>query len=443
MLIIYSIVIIIFLIINNYIYKKFWNYLNVFLLIWYLVLVLSMQGFYDFYVPSDRAYIYILIALAALEVFSILFMNLTIKKKKKKTEDEKYKLKYLSITLLAFLVTILMIPTTIKGINVLANNGFGALRTEGLSAGTTYTTIERLFLVYILKPFNTALLTYSIIDFIDKNKIKANLILCIINVFQQMLTFGGRSALLGIVLLIFVVIVDKYGKKILQIVKDNKKIVIGAIAIIGVIIYITSQRRVGGGEGLLFNIYTYFVGSIHLFGVCIDNPSTFLLDGQNLLYGQAMFNWITELINFTGGFLFNISITTGLEIVNQVTQNFVNVSPTVVMNNNVTMLYIFLRDFDVWGLIIGPMVLALVYVWAYKARKNKRTLISRAIYYYLLSQMPYFLFEYILAKGNVVFVIIFMLLIYRIVSTRERTEKIEEKLNANLINNIDKENKNE
>lgn len=59
MLIIYSVVIIIFLAMNKYIYKKFWNYLNVFLLIWYFASVLSMQGFYDFYVPSNKAYIYI------------------------------------------------------------------------------------------------------------------------------------------------------------------------------------------------------------------------------------------------------------------------------------------------------------------------------------------------------------------------------------------------
>ena len=415
MLIIYSVVIIIFLAMNKYIYKKFWNYLNVFLLIWYFASVLSMQGFYDFYVPSNKAYIYILITLISLETFSILFMKLTIKKKKANLNDEKYKLKYFNITLLALLVTVLMIPTTIKGINVLANSGFGALRTEGLSAGTTYTALEKIFLVYILKPFNMALLTYSVVDFIDNNKIRFNLILCIINVFQQMLTFGGRSALLGIILLIFVVVVDKYGNRILQLIKKNKKILIAAIAILGVIVYITSQRQVGGGEGLIFNIYTYFVGSIHLFGVCIDNPSVFLLDGNNLLYGQAMFNWITEIINFSGGLLFNTSITTGIEIVNQVTQNFVHVSPTVLMNNNVTMLYVFLRDFDIWGLIIGPMILALVYVCSYKARKNRRTLLSRVIYYYLLSQMPYFLFEYIFAKGNVVFVIIFVFLINRFI----------------------------
>ena len=60
MLIIYSVVIIIFLAMNKYIYKKFWNYLNVFLLIWYFASVLSMQGFYDFYVPSNKEYIYIL-----------------------------------------------------------------------------------------------------------------------------------------------------------------------------------------------------------------------------------------------------------------------------------------------------------------------------------------------------------------------------------------------
>ena len=415
MLIIYSVVIIIFLAMNKYIYKKFWNYLNVFLLIWYFASVLSMQGFYDFYVPSNKAYIYILITLISLETFSILFMKLTIKKKKANLNDEKYKLKYFNITLLALLVTVLMIPTTIKGINVLANSGFGALRTEGLSAGTTYTALEKIFLVYILKPFNMALLTYSVVDFIDNNKIRFNLILCIINVFQQMLTFGGRSALLGIILLIFVVVVDKYGNRILQLIKKNKKILIAAIAILGVIVYITSQRQVGGGEGLIFNIYTYFVGSIHLFGVCIDNPSVFLLDGNNLLYGQAMFNWITEIINFSSGLLFNTSITTGIEIVNQVTQNFVHVSPTVLMNNNVTMLYVFLRDFDIWGLIIGPMILALVYVCSYKARKNRRTLLSRVIYYYLLSQMPYFLFEYIFAKGNVVFVIIFVFLINRFI----------------------------
>lgn len=426
MLVIFTIVVIIFFVINKYIYRNTWNYLNVFLLIWYIASMLSRYGFYDFYVPSEKTYIYILVALISLEAFSILFMKITIKKGILKNDNKQYKMKYMNITIMAAIITALMIPTTIRGIEILMAEGFDYLRGAGFSTDT-YSSMEKIFLVYIIKPLNITLLVYSMIDFIDNNKIKLNLILCIINVFQDILTFGGRASLLSVVLLFAIILVDKYGKKIYIIFKKNKKIIIASILIIGVIIYITSQRQVHGGKGLLFNIYSYYVGSIHLFGLYVDNPNISLLDGNHLLYGQETINPITEMINILGGF-FGISLTTGIEIVNEVTQKFVYASPDVLMNNNVTMLYAFLRDFDIYGLIIGPMLVAAVYAFAYKRRKKTGELKWRAVYYYVLAQLPYFLFENVLAKGNVVFNIIFIIVLSRIIYKDRKDVDDKEKI---------------
>lgn len=421
--IIYTIVILLFITINKVVFKNFLNYLNIFLLIWYVASILSMGGFFNFTIPSTKAYIYILITLIFFEAFSIIFIKVTIKKKDyNKKIEYNYDINYKIIFLLSLCVTILMIPTTIRGTKVLLENGFGYLRNIGFTL-ELYTSYEKIFLVYIVKPLNIALLVYSLIDLVDNKKIRINFILCIINVIQYILTFGGRSALLEVILLVGIIVMAKYNTNIYQAIKNNKKIAILSIIVLISIVYITSQRSLNKNEGFLFNVYSYYVGSIHLFGIHLDNPSASLLDGEHLLYGREMFNSITEFINIFGSIL-HINFSTGIEEVNQVTQKYIYVSPNVLMNNNVTMIYAFLRDFDIYGLIIGPCVLAFIYAVSYKAKNKKGEIQYRAVYYYLLSQLPYFLFEFVLAKGSVVFTIGAILVLNIVIFKRTRIQAI-------------------
>lgn len=418
MTIIYTVIISFCLLLNRMIFKNFFNYLNIFLIIWYTAAVLSMKGFYNFTIPSMKTYIYILIVLVFLEVFSIIFLRITIKRDNNEKKIKcNYCLKYKITYILSACVTIIMIPTTIKGCNILLKYGFGYLRNIGFTL-ELYTSYEKIFLVYIAKPLNIALLIYSIIDLIDNKKIKINFILCLLNVIQYILTFGGRAALLEIVLLTGIAIIDKYNANIYIAIKNNKKVILFSAIFLVFIVYITSQRSLNKNAGFLFNFYSYYVGSIHLFGINLDNPSMSLLDGRHLLYGKEMFNSIIEFINIFGS-VFRISLPTGIEQVNQVTQQYRYVSPNVQMNNNVTMIYAFLRDFDLYGLIIGPCVIALIYAITYKTNKKEGRIQDRAVYYYLLSQLPYFLFEFVLAKGSIVFTIGAILLLSRIILKKQ------------------------
>lgn len=94
----------------------------------------------------------------------------------------------------------------------------------------------------------------------------------------------------------------------------------------------------------------------------------------------------------------------GVETINEVTQQFVFVSPQTFMNNNVTMIYAFLRDFGVWGLFICPFLLGAIYAHMYKLKKIQPNIYRKSVYYFSLSIMPFLLFEWMPARMSIILV---------------------------------------
>ena len=146
--IILTILIIIFLLINFKVYKNIINYLNIFLIMYYLIMLLSNSGIYGFSIPSEKTNAYLLIALISLEFFSLLFMKikLNVEETNKKEILNRKRLLFISIV-----VTILMIPTTIEGIKILSEQGFTAVRSAAFS-DDIYSSYTKIFLAYILVP---------------------------------------------------------------------------------------------------------------------------------------------------------------------------------------------------------------------------------------------------------------------------------------------------
>ncbi len=411
-IIIFTVVIITFLFINFKIYKNIINYLNIFLIMYYLVILLSSSGRYGFSIPSDRTYLYLLIALIALEFFSLFFIKikLNVKERKKNETLNRKRLLFISI-----LVTILMIPTTVEGIKILMEQGFTAVRSAAFS-NDIYSSYTKIFLTYILLPLNKVIYIYSLLDYVKNRKIKLPLVFSIVNALQTVVTLGGRSILLDFILISVVIIYEKYNRKIYEIFKENKKIIIVSMILLVMMIVITNDRSLDEDEGVLFNLYSYYVGSIHLFNVHLQNPEISLLDGEHLLLGKGMMNpiWdISKIALKTVGF--DVNIITGTEIINEQVQEYLTVRDGIKMNNNVTFLYVCLRDFDIWGLIIGPAYIALWFAVTYKLYIKKKSIKTDALYFYLVSILPYFIFEFYINKTPFLLTIIFIILIYKFV----------------------------
>ena len=410
--ILYTIIIGVFLFINSKIYRKKINYLNIFLIMFYIVVCFSTNGLYGFRVPSNRTYWYLLIALSSIEFFSIIFMSIKIKKKNV-IKDNPINTKILFI--IAITITILMIPSTIEGIKILSAYGFTAVRSAAFS-DDVYSSYTKIMLTYILNPLNKAVFIYSLLYYLKEKKGKIPLIITVINTIQTIATFGGRSVVVELALIIFIAIYIKNKGNLLQIVKENLKIIILLIILFMIVINVTKERSLNKDEGVLFNLYSYYVGSIHLFDIHLNNPSISLLDGDNLLYGKAMLNPAIDILKITLKLIgINTNMLSGVEEINIQVQQYIQVTDTIKMNNNVTFMYVCLRDFDIFGLIIGPMYIALWLVFIYKQYINNHSIKNEALYIYMISNLPYFIFEFFINKTPFALTVIFIMVLDKLV----------------------------
>ncbi len=410
--ILYTIIIGIFLFINSKIYRKKINYLNIFLTMFYIVVCFSSNGLYGFEVPSNKTYWYLLLALFSIEIFSILFMSIKINKKNI-IKDNPINTKILII--IASIVTILMIPSTIEGIKILFEYGFTAVRSAAFS-DDVYSSYTKIMLIYILNPLNKAVFIYSLLYYLREKKGKIPLIITIFNTIQTIVTFGGRSVVVELALIICIAIYIRNKGKVFQIVRKNLKIIILLVILFTIVINITKERSLNKDEGLLFNLYSYYVGSIHLFDIHLNNPSISLLDGNNLLYGKAMLNPFIDILKITLKLIgINTNMLSGIEEINIQVQQYIQVTNTIKMNNNVTFMYVCLRDFDILGLIIGPMYIALWLAFIYKQYVNNGSIKNEALYIYMISNLPYFIFEFFINKTPFVLTIIFIIVLDKLI----------------------------
>ena len=258
--IILTILIIIFLLINFKVYKNIINYLNIFLIMYYLIMLLSNSGIYGFSIPSEKTNAYLLIALISLEFFSLLFMKikLNVEETNKKEILNRKRLLFISIV-----VTILMIPTTIEGIKILSEQGFTAVRSAAFS-DDIYSSYTKIFLVYILMPLNKVIYIYSLLDYVKNKKIKLPLVFSVVNVFQIVATLGGRSVLLDFIMISVVIVFEKYNRKIFEVFKKNKKIIIISALLLIIMVAVTNDRSLDDKKGVIFNLYSYYHTPLYL-----------------------------------------------------------------------------------------------------------------------------------------------------------------------------------
>lgn len=409
---IFIILLFVFYVLNKNAFGKGLSYANFFLVLWCVIPAVSVFGLYSFYVPPMKVYLYIILMIVTFELATLFFLRVRISNRKTFLKTDIKEIRWDMMMVISIICFAVLFPSFLTSIRYAMINGYYSLRIKILN-NVIISAKNRLIIQEIVQPLIIVTTMVSLYELVQNKIIRLVTVVSLINCCVYMLTLGNRWLLMEVLMLIVVFVVDKYSLNIIAIVKYNKWITrIGIILVFGMV-FITTQRSIRGSDGLFYDLYSYFVGSIHLFGIAIKDPSSFKLTASGYLYGKELFASIIGLINdFLAVFGIDSFMQSGIAIINEITQEFYFVSPSTHMNNNFTMLYGFMRDGGVLGIIIDTMLLALLQVKLFKNRQ--RSIYHKLMYYFGITMIPFLIFEWIYGRVYVLMVFIILMILAKI-----------------------------
>lgn len=386
------------------------NYIIFFNLLWMVGSILTSLGLYDSFVPPLKIYLYIFFMLLTFNVTTVILASTSTSLKEYSLNDEskfiitdKKKSRILLVILIALIV--LIFPTFIRSVSYIMSNGFGELRSEVL----TSKSLVQWILYHYGHPLILAIMVISTVDVIFYRKNFMVYSIGLICVIMYITIFASRWILAECILMLVLCLLQKYGNKLTDIIKNNKKIALLLLVGLSLLIYITSQRSLHEAS-ILENIYYYFFGSIDLLGIFSHNLHQYTFN-YDYLYGQAFFSGVVGVFADILRLLLGININTGIVYINEVVQGYEYVSPTIRMNNNVTMLYAFISDFGWFGLIIFPSLIAVFCFKCYKKAVMKTTKLNLAIYVYTFSILLFCIIEWFPGRATTILTFVFIYLL--------------------------------
>lgn len=323
-------------------FGKWLNYVNVFNAIWLVGIVTTAIGTYHVYKPSAEIYVYIMLMMIAFNTVTYFTAHssganlYSISEIKKNYIPRRNRID----TIVLLMLILLMIPELKNSLNTIIVGGYNLVRGNAL----TSFTLTQWFLYHYGNPIIIGISVVSIVDLIFYGKNKLNFILSIIATVINITVFASRWMLLEFVVVVATALILKYRFQISKVIKENKKIVFGILMGVILLLYITSQRKMSSGNSTIMeNIYYYFWGSISCMSKHLESIDQYI-KANGYMFGQMYFSGVVGFIKDTFGTLFHISIIPGIEVLNKMTQDYVAVSPSIRMNNNVTMLTAFYVD---------------------------------------------------------------------------------------------------
>lgn len=432
MIFLYIIVYIGCIVINSYMFKKKINFASLIVTLWTFASILSMFGFYDMLVPNTQTYIYILYFIISFEAFILIFYKSKLFGKNKNDKDKydktlDYELKYKKLNIILIILIGIMLVFSIEGIKIIIGGGsFSRIRDAYLNS-ENFSNKLQMFNSLVIIPIGHAIGIYAMIDFVDKKKFTSTLGLYFAFLFELTIYTGGRSVIINIVIILMIVLMEKYDNNLLRIVKENKIIVIILMIIIISVGVITLQRNLAG-KGIIYNVYCYITGNIHLLGVYVKNPERFMLTKNNLLYGQILISGFSYPITFLLR-LFGLDIKAGLYVLYETTQKFVAIAPNTTINNSVTMIVFALRDFGTIGIFIYTAIICLLYTYLCKRKEKDNNILNRALYYYFVKCSIFLLWDFQFSNTGTILLFLYLILLYEFfIKTKEKNIEIKFKL---------------
>lgn len=347
-------IIIIFFVMTKNLFNKWIMPNTIFTLLWSVSGFFSMYNNLELIKPSFKVHIYIIITIFIYNTVYILGM-----KNKYKTASfqfivkKKGEINYIRLYIIAIIAIILIFPNLLKAVQIIWSSGFkmDLIRRE------VYVEISNSgshIVAFLTKNIPQAI--FTVISLISAaNVVKkdySTLPLGIISIVIPTITFGGRHAIFNFVIF--------YVASFLILRENNKFKFKKIYAVFGTIVLVI-MTYLRGLNGLSFfdMIIMYFAGSFSYLELIIRNPVSFGLEDP-LLLGYLTLGFIFEPIILVLKFFVGIDFKIPGYYFNIYMQPFQNIAENgmKLFNNNSTMIYTFLRDFGVAGVVIGPFFLS-------------------------------------------------------------------------------------
>lgn len=384
------------LVICKAIYSSYCNPISFYVIPWGLATALALSGLYGIYTPSDTTVVIILIAMIAFSIGCILIRVMqkptlyfksvhshthAIKRDRRdsafnfqlspRASRMLYCLGLLAIAYELFLAS-RSIPLLINGqslsdVKYQYSNAAGA---------TLYSTHELLLFSWIAEPILIGIMVFFACELCSHRMNWMAFILSVAGCALYIAVSGGRNLLFIFACVLFVALVlSAQMNGILRWIKALPRAVKMAIVIMIVaMIVITEQRSLGRGTGVLENVFFYLVGGIVYFDQMLADPSAFNLFGGQYLLGWSTFGFIINPILIIASIIFKFDYVGSDTLLSDAASVYLPFNDSLRGNALCTDLYAFLRDFGIFGTVIGPILFGMIvgFVWE-KTFANGRT----------------------------------------------------------------------
>lgn len=353
---------VVLMILSARIYKYVLNPVSLYSTVWLLFAFLSLQGIWGMYIPSLRSIFYILVGTLCFCLTSfityLLYKNKNLSEVESSVSSSKHNFSIL--ILVNVLGIIWLLPFVSKTIPILMTGDWALVRIYYLNANTInviFSTKQALICQWIIFPIfyvTTIISAYLVAQ--KKGSFFLSLI-SIVGIVMIVLATAGRNALFKCLLFYILAFLmnSKFIKDIFLKIKESRfyiKVLVfcGAAAII----FISSQRSLSNETSALQNVFFYFTSPIIYFSHIIDNPNQYALNEP--LFGRATFGFISTPVEIGYSMVSGQDYSGADNIVTSYVNQYINFSPTIKGNAVSTSLYPFMKDFGLFGLILGPCI---------------------------------------------------------------------------------------
>ena len=444
----------------RFIYGRLFNPSFLMNLIWCVCTTCATFGLFSFRKPSENTYIYVLVFLIAYSVFSLLYRTLLIKLEKRKPLVPRMNVNnakinsplldpieinvklYSKILLVIVLIFILMLmPTILKSLEYYFAGDLASLRNQVLTDSQSYMgKFVTYFYNYIIRSYTTYLniiAAYAVSR--GYRKSWRLLVLALVGSSMHMILTAGRMLIFELgcyIVLAFLLYKPKISNTIARLRfsklygKLTKRGVIAAFIAVVVVfgtVYVTSLRHYSS-LGILGTFWQYSIGAICYFDLIVNDPIMFGIQRGNYLFGRATFGPIFCFIETFKAAFFGADYQGPDYLLNMYDQVFYVIAPGVKMNATSTIIYSFLRDWGVAGILIGPAVVAFFVEFVYrKAEIHKGSMLWNFLLILLYYMILFSIWRYTLQSAGTYMAPFWLLTYYAFLPKKDLSRKSGER----------------
>lgn len=395
MILVYITLLVFYLFLSNYNKNNKKTICSLYILIWIVIGGISTLGLLGIDKPSLKMHIIIISSLFIFFIGSTIGTKLRIHSR---NHNDAYKFRFLdtktykkgflfTVQLIAWIICFLYLP---RAISLFIKVGYSDLRYYAYNSSNLYmSTSELLFFQCFIQPLFFAANIIYLIQIIE-NKKKALIFPLILNTVLYAFMFGGREIVILDILVITFLVYMNNRKSIINIINNNKRVILIIFLISGILIYLISLRKYND-RSAIDTIITYLVGPITFMDKLISSKQY----PSSLLLGRALIGSIFSIIDYIILIFVNRNWITTLQIINGFTQSYQSIGQ-IRFNALATYFYPSICDFGYFGIVIYPFCIGIFSAIVEREYKEKNSMISTAMFYYIsyiiaMSTMNYYM----------------------------------------------------